>query len=344
MKLRFHSDVCRPRAAASVDLADKTVLGGSLIGCPTTAGAAPRGWPQQTVTAPLLGHDALVVEERWLADGECSSGEFEGISYRRTSDILFGVIEVDERAFPDSAAVAALQKATAEAYGRIFRLLAAQGLPQLWRVWNYLADINRETGGLERYRQFNIGRYDAFLRFAPAAGGDVPAACAIGLPDGPLSIAFIAGRKPARPIENPRQVSAYHYPAEYGPRSPTFSRAVLVTLPEQEYLFISGTASIVGYRTVHAGNVEAQCREALANVEAVLGESRRLGHSSAFTLPELSYRVYVRRAVDYPAVRTILAERLGETAEAVFVEADICRPDLLVEIEAMASHPLEDCR
>ncbi|WP_300450952.1 hypothetical protein [Accumulibacter sp.] len=343
MRLRFHSDVCRLRAVAGIDPADETVLGGSLIGCPTIAEPRPR-WPRQTLNAPLLGHDADFVEEHWLTDGECLSGEFEGIFYRRSSDVLYGVIEIDERTFPDSAAGTALQRATAEAYGRIFRLLATQGLPQLWRVWNYLADINRETGGLERYRQFNVGRYDAFLSFAPGAADDVPAACAIGLQHGPLSIAFIAGRTPARPIENPRQVSAYRYPVEYGPRSPTFSRAVLVTLPEQESLFISGTASIVGYRTVHAGDVEAQCREALANVEALLDESGHLCRSTAFTLSELSYRVYVRRAVDYPAVRSILMERLGETAEAVFIEADICRPDLLVEIEAMASHPLEDCR
>ena len=81
----------------------------------------------------------------------------------------------------------------------------------------------------------------------------------------------------------------------------------------------------------------------LANVEAVIGEARRLSPAAAFTLPELSFRVYVRHAADYPVVRDVLAERLGEAAEVLFVQADICRHDLLVEIEAIASTALGSC-
>ena len=108
----------------------------------------------------------------------------------------------------------------------------------------------RDRHGLERYRQFNIGRQDAFLDSHRGATGNVPAASAIGLAGGPLSVAFLAGATPALAVENPRQVSAYLYPADYGPRSPTFSRAVRATLSGQEALFVSGTASIVGHRTV----------------------------------------------------------------------------------------------
>jgi len=236
-----------------------------------------------------------------------------------------------------------LQAASQEAYRRIFRLLEAQGLPHLWRIWNYLAGINQEVDGLERYRQFNIGRQDAFLEYARGATGNVPAACAIGLASGPLSIAFMAGREPAVPVENPRQVSAYNYPSEYGPRSPTFSRAALVYPPAQEVLFISGTASIVGHQTVHLGDLSGQCRESMANIAAVLGEANRLCRSSAFKLDELSYRVYIRHAADFLAVREVLNDIVGSTAEIVYVQADICRHDLLLEIEAMASHTLGSC-
>lgn len=334
MSLAFRSDACRSRPLLDAEVKAAEILGGTLIGSrPSAPPVHP--WPVQTVVAPLLGHPGEAVHEQWISAGDCHPGEFEGIAFRCSREVLFGVIELDEQAFSTTGRESALQQATGEAYRRIFRLLAAQELPHLWRVWNYLADINGETNGLERYRQFNIGRHDAFAACARAATGDVPAACTIGLPQGPLSIAFLAGRTPVQPVENPRQVSAYHYPMEYGPRSPTFSRAVLVTLPERECLFISGTASIVGHRTVHLGDIFGQTREALANVEAVLAEANRLSRRTTFTLGGLAYRVYIRHAEDFPVVRDLLSAPMG-TAAVLFVQADICRKDLLVEIEAVA--------
>lgn len=315
------------------------MLGGARLG--ESSAAPDPAWPEQIIAAPLLDGNRDSVREIWHCDAPCLTGESEGIAWRRAGNLLYGVIELAESSFaalPGSP----LQAASQEAYRRIFRLLDRQGLPHLWRVWNYLAGINDEVGGLERYRQFNIGRQEAFLEFSRGATGNVPAACAIGLAAGPLSIAFLAGNAPALAVENPRQVSAYNYPAEYGPRSPTFSRAALVYPPAQEILFISGTASIVGYQTVHPGDVAGQCRESMANVAAVVGEANRLCRSAAFTLNELSYRVYVRQAADFPVVQKILLELLS-ACEIIYVQADICRHDLLLEIEAMASHDLGNC-
>jgi len=315
------SDVSRETARA---------LGGAVLG--DCAAMSLPAWPVQRIFAPIFGSTAAVIEETWLAGLVSVSGNSEGIAWCRSGNLLYGVLEMDEADFAEAENNSALQAASAEAYRRIFRLLAAQKLPHLWRVWNYLAAINQETGGLERYRQFNIGRQDAFLEFQRGATGNVPAACALGLADGPLSIAFMAGDQPAVPVENPRQVSAYDYPAEYGPRSPTFSRAALVYLPGQETLFISGTASIIGHQTVHPGDVVGQCRESLANVAAVVVEANRLGRSQPYTLAELSYRVYVRHALDFPAVQATLRSLIGAGAEIVYVQADICRHDLLIEI------------
>jgi enamine deaminase RidA (YjgF/YER057c/UK114 family) len=310
-------------------------LGGALLGAAVTA--AP-DCPVQAIRAPLLdGTPSL--RESWLPAAPAIEGVSDGIRWRRAGDVLFGVLDLDEADF--AGAGAPLQAASNAAYDRIFRLLAAQQLPHLWRVWNYIADINGESHGLERYRQFNVGRQDAFLAHRRGTRGNVPAACALGLADGPLSVAFLAGATAAVAIENPRQVSAYNYPAEYGPRSPTFSRAALVHPPGQEILFISGTASIVGHETVHRGDVVRQCREAMANIAAVVGEANRYARSRPFTLADLLYRVYVRHAKDFPLIRDALLPLVG-TAEVVFVQCDICRADLLLEIEAMATHALGD--
>ena len=315
------------------------ILGGVRIGAPGV-GPGPE-WPQQFIPAPLIGATADHLHEIWRCATPCSSGGFADIAWRRAGPVLYGVLEVAESDFPGSPACSPLQAASQEAYRRIFRLLEAQRLPHLWRVWNYLADINRETHGLERYRQFNIGRQDAFLECNRGATGNVPAACAIGLMGGPLRVAFMAGSEAAVALENPRQISAYDYPAEYGPRSPTFSRAALVSLAPQEILFISGTASILGHRTMHGGNVAAQTREALTNVAAVVAEANRRVRSLPYRIDELAYRVYLRHTTDFATVSDVLNSMLGAAAPIACILGDICRSDLLVEIEATALHNLE---
>lgn len=338
MALQLISQSSIPLSTVLVSRGTGCELGGALLGHQDGWGCPD--WPEQSIAIPLLD-SAASVREIWCCSGPVSgiSGVSERIVWRRANGVIYGVIELDEAEFPDSPDCSSLQAASEEAYRRIFRLLDAQGVPNLWRAWNYLSRINVETHGLERYRQFNVGRQDAFIACNRCATGNVPAACAIGLADGPLSIAFLAGESPARAVENPRQVSAYRYPAEYGPRSPTFSRATLVAFPGQEILFVSGTASIVGHRTLHAGDAAAQCREALANVQAVVYECNRFDSSAPFALEQLSYRAYLRRAQDFPAVQRVLAT-LGPDVAVVYMQADICRTDLLVEIEAVTSHTL----
>lgn len=309
------------------------VLGGALLG----TGPVPRaGWPLQHLAATLLCAEGPALHETWLVDGApVAEGHFEGIDWRRCGDLLYGVIELAEDALSANADETALQVASKTAYARIFRLLDAQGLQHLWRAWNYLADIHGDDAGLERYRRFNMGRGSAFEQASRSVVGRVPAACALGVEKGPLSVAFLAGTVAAVPIENPRQVSAYLYPPEYGPRSPTFSRAALVYPPGQERLFISGTASIVGHRSLHDGDVHAQSHETLDNMAAVVAEANRVSRLGGFSLDGLSYRVYVRHAEHFDAVRRVLQQRCGD-APAVYLQADVCRAELLVEIEAMA--------
>ena len=214
------------------------------------------------------------------------------------------------------------------------------GFAHLLRLWNYLPRINAETGGLERYRQFNIGRHLAFEAAGRLVMDSIPAASALGVSGGPLSVAFLAGRTPTRSIENPRQLSAFRYPADYGPCSPTFSRAALGRYAGAEWLFVSGTASIVGHQSMHPGDPVAQTRELLANLDALLAEASRCSAGPAYRLPELSARVYVRHPEHLAAVQAELARGLGGTAPRVYLQADVCRADLLVEVEAQACHLL----
>lgn len=237
-----------------------------------------------------------------------------------------------------------LDDLTQAVYGELFELLDARGLPHPQRVWNYLRDINGVDDGLERYRHFNVGRQRAFAVAGRGTHAGAPAACGMGLPaeaGDDLVLAVLASAEPARAIENPRQVSAYDYPVQYGPRSPTFSRAALVHRgAAAPALLISGTASIVGHASLHEGDAAAQVREILVNLQALLQEAQRAG-DRARRLDDLTCTLYLRDPADLAPVRAVFEAAVGRDTpaarRAVFLQADICRRDLLVEIEAHAA-------
>jgi chorismate lyase / 3-hydroxybenzoate synthase len=252
------------------------------------------------------------------------------VRYEVDGEWLYGCAEAGDES--------GLQAAAHQAYTDLFQLLGASASPHLLRLWNYFPGINADGGGAERYRQFNVGRQQAFIEARRSAFEGSPAACALGTQGGPLRVYFLAGRIPSLAIENPRQVSAYRYPDAYGPRSPTFSRAALAEVGAQRtLLFISGTASIVGHTTMHIGDVRRQTEESLVNIAAVRAvAAARAG--MPFPADALSYTVYVRRPADLALVREVFEQSVGAQSpaarEAIYLQADICRADLLVEIEA----------
>jgi len=287
----------------------------------------------------------------WLGGGNSQPkfGQYNAVNYRYDDDLLFGVIELSEALFVTSTGKTPLQQATESAYNQIFSLLDLLSFPYLLRIRNYMADINSDSFGLERYAQFNLGRQDAFLTHGRDVEGNAPAACALGfesiraeghLHQSSLTIAFLAARVMPQNIENPRQISAYQYPQQYGPRSPTFSRASLVRLGLDDILFLSGTASIVGHETLHLGDVIAQTRETIDNIKAVLAQANRQLNETKFELSSLYYTVYVRHLDDLEAIRNELKRYVGDALKAVYLQADVCRQDLLVEIEATAGHSM----
>jgi len=310
-----------------------TVLGGICFAEPAVASNETTSIPLMQLSAPILD-GAEQACELWLtpaaefSGGDLKDGSEGAIRYRYNDDLLFGIISL-----PESAS---LQDTAEQAYQQIFALLDTLNYLHIYRFWNYMAEINVVMDGLERYRQFNIGRRDAMQAHGREATTTLPAACALGLAGGPLSIAFLAGRQASFAIENPRQISAYEYPEQYGPRPPSFSRATLVPSGQNQFLLISGTASIVGHQTLHPSDVIAQTRETLLNLQAIIDEANRLPAQQKFELKQAVFRVYIRHAADLSAVRNEIYRQLGSAIKAVFIQADICREELLLEIEAAA--------
>lgn len=318
---------------------------------------SPEAWLQQAAsTTPPLGGlgwgcvggpalaslhtPVLCAQGPWVdawrsASKALRAGRSGVVHWQEDGHWAFGQLEVAEADID-------LAETARRAYRDVFAALQDCGQPHMLRLWNYLPRINADGGGLERYRQFNIGRQQAFIDAGRDAFESAPAACALGTTgaqSGGLAIRFLAGRVPPRPVENPRQVSAYRYSTAHGPRAPTFSRAALADAGGgRVVLFISGTASIVGEQSLHPGDVIAQTEETLRNLQAVL-HAAMARCSARFTLADLQSTVYLRHAADAPAVLALLSKAVPLAPAPRCVQADICRAELLVEIEAHAFAP-----
>lgn len=346
LKLRYFPSVALARAFSSTTAALGVVAYGAAPDFPAAdahVNSVCLGTDNDSCSdnSSCSGGDITAIET-WYGAQDCIGGQRDALRYRYNDAVLFGSIVIDETtcaaAADGTVNGTALQSATRSAYAQLFALLDRLQFSQLWRIWNFIPRINAHEHNLERYRQFNIERQAAFAASGRALAGNVPAASAVGTRGGQLVIYFLAGRRAPIAIENPRQISAYRYPAEYGPRSPIFSRASLVDTGAQELLFISGTASIVGHRTLHANDVAAQTRELLANIDCVLGEANGRTKRRQFGRGDLTYKIYLRHAADIEAVKEVLGHWLGGPAPALYMQADICRAELLVEIEASGGH------
>lgn len=292
------------------------LLGAARFGEAIAHSGAP--WPEIPISLSPL--DAPEIVEVWMTGRAVTYARLDGIDCGGDESVLFGGFRV-----PESPTLP-LETLAFDAYGRLFDVLDRSGYGHLWRVWNYIPRITADDGGMIRYHRFNMGRHQAFVSRHHTIEA-APAASALGTEAGPVAIYFLAGREPGLAVENPRQVSAYHYPERYGPRSPTFSRGVIV--PSEGLFLASGTASIVGHRSTHGGDAGAQVVETLTNLTALCGRAVLKGFANGANRPKL--KVYFR----HPEPSSTLRRQIGSAGEAVYLAAEICRPELLLEVESV---------
>lgn len=275
-------------------------------------------FPAPFIHIPIAPVEDDVLFELWSTDESVRYERHGPIHLAYGSTILFGCLTVDS--LPGDN----LTIGTEKAYRLLFSHMDCSGYGNLLRIWHFISHISDDSSGLERYRAFNEGRYRAFV----ACGKDVrnaPAASALGSPEGPLAIYFIASKFPGVPLENKRQVSAYNYPKDYGPCSPVFSRAMRASCQT----FISGTASIVGHASMYRGDLSEQTRETIANLCVLLTNDK----DGSLPSSGMRFKAYLRYPGHLPFVREALSEKFGSQTPVAFFQAQICRRELLLEIE-----------
>jgi chorismate lyase / 3-hydroxybenzoate synthase len=250
------------------------------------------------------------------------------------------------------------QRATVEAYRAIRRALA-DGPSHPIRFWNFIPAIGRRVDEhMDWYMVFNAGRHAAYMDWygQPAATEwNIATASGVGHRGDDLVIHALASTKPGEAVENPRQIPAYRYSRCYGPFSPSFSRATILPsgngTPDQ--LLLGGTASIRGEQSRHLANLRRQTDETLTNLGMLIrhaalsqlepganGNGNPHGHLEVDRSPWLALLRTVRIYYVHEEHRRHLADLLNdaftEASEQEWIRADLCRPELLVEIEGLA--------
>jgi len=201
------------------------------------------------------------------------------------------------------------------------------------RTWFYLDNI------LDWYCDFNTVRNQAFKQMGLLNGHPdtlVPASTGIhgrNARGGWCTLDLLA-MKPVegQPFEiqrlkNPRQNEATSYGS-------AFSRGLSIKTATSLYVFVSGTASIDEQgKTVHPGNFDRQVRRTVENVESLLisagARLEDICQATVFIKNQQDVERYLR-----------MAGRLGiDEIPAINTIADVCRDDLLFELDATVVLP-----
>ena len=242
------------------------------------------------------------------------------------------------------------RKAAENAFNQAVALLEKEDmtLNNIIRQWNYIGSILTIREGLQNYQVFNEVRSEYYDRYRTVTG--YPAATGIGQKSDSVIIDFCAVKPDEsiriRGLSNPNQVNAYEYgqkvlkgeknSGKVKKQPPQFERALIMACEKNAVLYISGTASIIGQATIGKDNVQEQTLVTIENIRKLTDPDRvcqGVPEGTQYSMKFGLLRVYIRHQKDFGIVKAICSEHFP-SVPAVFIEADVCRNDLLTEIEA----------
>ena len=277
-----------------------------------------------------------------------------GISFQieEQEGICYGFMENEEEkmlfveGIPATNFAESVRKQSQEVFAKLNTLLSAYsfGVDDIVRQWNYIGNIVSCKDGKQNYQEFNDAR-SAYYATGVWSNG-YPAATGIGSTEGIIvgGIAFKKSNgKGVYPIDNPLQVAAHIYSKnvlidndENAVKStPKFERAKLIESTSGVCCFVSGTAAIRGEESVNPTSAKLQTIKTIENIEYLVSKENlvRFGCKS-YDLKYAILHVFVKHAEDYEAVKTVVEERCSQVP-TIYSVADVCRSELLVEIEGI---------
>lgn len=292
--------------------------------------------------APYRSHLAMEVT---ILD---SPGKDFRVSHKTVDGIAYTAIESDlEKELYLSGVCGHLEdsiyRQTEDAFARSEAILNAEGMDfsNVYRQWNYIERIIEfdpdSQAKRQHYQIFNDVRSEYYSRTDFHFG--YPAATGIGMAAGGIIMDMIASRGNRIrhvPIMNPDQLDAHCY-TQYvlvgealKPSSerttPKFERAKYVECGYNHSLYISGTAAIKGEKTIPSGDIAEQTRITLDNIA-------KLHYNDSHRRPYRHMRAYVKDPRNIPIVERLCRQYFGDIPMQ-YLKADVCRENLVVEIEA----------
>lgn len=235
-----------------------------------------------------------------------------------------------------------------EVFSDLSQILSGQGLEvnDISRQWNYIEQITELRHGMQNYQQFNDARSDFYSTVEWADG--YPAATGIGTDRGGVMVEVDAARlSEARVValDNSLQVAAHAYSNQVllGSKvlsTPKFERAKAVDYGGGSVkIYISGTAAIRGEQSLLDVGIEEQTLATLENIEWLVGAENMVKHGISIEsdVQYKIFRVYLKFRSHFLAARDIISKRYPNLP-VIYVLTDVCRDELLIEIEGVAEY------
>lgn len=277
------------------------------------------------------------------------------ISFDVRGGVCYGIIESNEEkmllfeGIPATDFSDSVSKQSKEVFDKLEDLLSTYGfkVDDIVRQWNFIGSIVSYRDGKQNYQEFN----DARTRYYAQGGwkNGYPAATGIGASGDCIIVGGIAFKKANAeakgiyPIDNPLQIAAHIYSkrvlvdnAEGAMKStPKFERAKLIETQRGACCFVSGTAAIRGEESMDASSARLQTIKTIENIEYLVSKENlvRFG-CKPYELNYAKLLVYIKNEEDYDEVKAVVEERFPQLP-VIYTIADVCRSELLVEIEGI---------
>ena len=262
--------------------------------------------------------------EIWQTDEKVSESCYEDIYIVKNNHLLFGSI-----IFDNNKSYEQLSEKIQKSYSNFYRI-ANENKMQIVKIWHYIPELlkiydHKKTN----YSLLCESREIIYKEYYK--NQCYPAATVIGIEGNKILIYFIAANCDTyRTIENKRQVSSYNYPQNKFSEKPMFSRAVEFSISsfDRNKIIISGTASIRGYKSMYSENIFNQLEEALKNYKNFLDIDDN---------PSNICRIYMSKKEkdNFQLINTKLENYFGKN-KFILLYGDICRAELLIEIEGVS--------
>lgn len=228
-----------------------------------------------------------------------------------------------------------VEQQSKEVFKLVSNLMRKEGFPihSIIRQWNYIEQITDFDGEDQHYQIFNNARSDYYSMTTWENG--YPAATGIGANLGGILVdldAAVFSNQDcfATPIDNKLQVAAHAYSegvleaAHSKKTTPKFERAKSMTFGDRKLIYISGTAAIRGEESLVGVGLERQLHITMENIAELIGDAK---------LKML--RVYLKEKSFYEEAERLL-KGYNLDIPISYMWADVCRDELLIEIEGIA--------